>query len=115
MIQVLTNNKLPTRGCPVFLEYKIIRISSQTLVQLIERINNAVMAIYEMMLQNICTYVVSPKGTHRTSVDCREKTWLVYGYFVASTIVISVIQYFGKYRVLKTNESFVVALYYILI
>ena len=57
------------RGCPVLLEYKIVRISSQTLVQLRERIDNAVMAIDEMMIQNVWnewtttwTYVVSPKG-----------------------------------------------------
>ena len=35
------------------LEYKIVRISSETLVQLRESINNAVMAIDEMKLQNV--------------------------------------------------------------
>ena len=35
------------------LEYKIVRISSETLVQLRECINNVVMAIDEMMLQNV--------------------------------------------------------------
>ena len=40
-------------GCPVLLEYKIVRISSQTLIQLRECINKAVMAFDEMMLQNV--------------------------------------------------------------
>ena len=41
------------RGCPALLEYKIVRIGSLILVQLRECINNAVMAIHEMMLQNV--------------------------------------------------------------
>ena len=49
------NIKLPMRGggCPVLLELKIVRISSGTLIQLRESINNAVMVIDEMVLQNV--------------------------------------------------------------
>ena len=53
MVQVLTNSTLSMRGFPVLLEYRIVRISSETLGQLMERINNAVMANNEMMLQNV--------------------------------------------------------------
>ena len=53
VVQVFRNIKLPVRGFPVLLEYEIVRISCETLVQLRECINNAIMAIDEMMLQNV--------------------------------------------------------------
>ena len=53
MVQVLTNIKFPIRGCPVLLDSKIVRIRSETLVQLRECINNALTVIDEMMLQNV--------------------------------------------------------------
>ena len=54
LVQLLMNIKHPMRGgCPVLLELKIVRISSETLIQLRESINNAVMVIDEMVLQNV--------------------------------------------------------------
>ena len=84
--------------CPVLLDYKIVRISSETLAQLRELINNAVRSIDEMMLQNVWNEMnfrldmpCHPRGTHRTFIEFVEKTWLMYGYFDVSTIVVSVI------------------------
>ena len=64
MVQVLTNIKLPMRVCPVLLEYKIVRISSQTLIQLRESINDAVMAIDEIFIFAIPISHITPQLKH---------------------------------------------------